>query len=184
MNKLHRALLAVALISGAFGVTAQTLKPGLWEINSTMSSGSGELGKAMAQAQKELANMPPEQRKMMESMMAKKGVGMGSDGAMVANICMTQEMVERNEVTTQQGDCKHTTLPRTGNTMKFSFVCTQPPSNGEGQVTFVSPEAYTLKMALNTTASGKPEKMNMDASGKFLASACGNVKPLAGARQK
>ncbi|WP_304727774.1 DUF3617 domain-containing protein [Rhodoferax sp.] len=84
----------------------------------------------------------------------------------------------RNEVATQQGDCKQTTSPRTGNTMKFSFVCTQPPSSGEGQVVFVSPEAYTMKMTLNTTASGKPEKMNMDATGKFVSAECGNIKPI------
>jgi hypothetical protein len=91
---------------------------------------------------------------------------------------MTPAMVERNEVATQQGDCQQTTAPRSGNTMKFSFVCTQPPSSGEGLVTFVSPLAYTLKMALNTTASGKPEKMKLDASARFLASECGHIKPL------
>jgi hypothetical protein len=33
-------------------------------------------------------------------------------------------------------------------------------------------------MALNTTAQGKPEKMNLNASAKFLSGACGNIKPL------
>ncbi len=180
MNKLHHVLISVALASGAFGAAAQALKPGLWEINNKMSSSSGEMEKAMAEAQKQLASMPPDQRKLMEDMMAKQGVGMGAGaGATSVKVCMTKEMVERNEVATQQGDCKHTSSPRTGNTLKFSFVCSKPPSTGEGQVTFVSPEAYTMKMTLSSTANGKPEKMKLDASGKFLSAECGSIKPLA-----
>jgi hypothetical protein len=179
MTKLHRVLV-IALAGAACGAAAQTLKPGLWEINNKMSSSSGEMEKAMAEAQKQLASMPPDQRKMMEDMMAKQGVGMGkSPGSTAVRVCMTQEMVERNEVATQQGDCKHTTSPRTGNSLKFSFVCTQPPSRGEGQVVFVSPEAYTMTMTLTSTAKGKPEKLNMDAAGKFVSAGCGNIKPIA-----
>ncbi|WP_296443218.1 DUF3617 domain-containing protein [Rhodoferax sp. UBA5149] len=179
MNKLHHVLLTAVLASGAMGAAAQTLKPGLWEINNKMSSSSGEMEKTMAEAQKQIASMPPDQRKMVADMMAKQGVGMGAGGAVMAKVCMTREMVEHNEVATQQGDCRQTSSPRTGNTQKFSFVCTRPPSRGEGQVTFVSPEAYTLKMMFNSTATGKPEKMKMDATGKFLSSDCGTVKPLA-----
>lgn len=182
MKKLHHVLVAAALISGAFCAAAQTLKPGLWEINNKMTSSSGEMEKAMAETQRRLANMPPDQRKMMEDMMAKQGLdngmSLGAGGAIVAKVCMTQEMVDRNEVAAQQGDCKHTSSPRSGNTMKFSVVCTQPPVQSEGQVTFVSPEAYTMKMTFNTTAQGKPEKMTMDASAKFLATECGNIKPF------
>jgi len=162
-------------------VMAQTLKPGLWEINNKMQSGSGQVEKAMADMQKQMASMPPEQRKMMQDMMAKQGMSMspGAGGGMAMKICMTKESIERNELASQQGDCKTTTSPRMGNTMKMSFVCTQPPSSGEGQVTFVSPEAYTTKMAMKTSVQGKPETMTMDGGGKWLTADCGNIKPLA-----
>jgi hypothetical protein len=180
MNTLLRTLIATALTAGSFFATAQTMKPGLWEVNNKMTSQSGEMEKGMAEAQKQLASMPPEQRKMMEDMMAKQGVGMGAGGGpgMSAKVCLTKEMVDRNEVAAQQGDCQQTNSSRAGNTMKFSFVCTKPPSSGEGQVTFVSPEAYTMKMTINSTVKGKPETMKMDASGKFLSSECGNIKPI------
>jgi len=172
------ALALLALVPQT--VTAQTLKPGLWEINNKMQSGSGQMEKAMADMQKQLASMPPEQRKMMQDMMAKQGMSMGPGaGGMAVKICMTKESIERNELPSQQGDCKTTTTPRMGNTMKMSFVCTQPPSSGEGQVTFVSPEAYTMKMAMKTTVQGKPETMTMDGGGKWLSADCGNIKPLA-----
>lgn len=178
MTKLPHFLVAAALASGALYATAQSLKPGLWEINNKMTGGSGATEKALAEAQKQLANMPPDQRKMMESMMAKQGVGMGAGGAMTAKVCMTQEMIDRDEVPTQQGDCKQSTSPRTGNSMKFSFVCTRPPASGESQVTFVSPEVYTLNMTLKSMASGQPETMNMDATARFVSPACGNIKPM------
>jgi hypothetical protein len=179
MKKLHHLLLATALTGSALGAAAQAMKPGLWEITNKMSSSSGEMEKAMTEAQKQMASMPPEQRKMMEGMMAKQGAGMSmGPGGMAVKVCMTQEMVERQEMATQQGDCKQTAAPRTGNTMKFSFVCSKPPSSGEGQVTFVSPEAYTMKMAMKSSAKGRTETMNMDASGKYLSSDCGAIKPL------
>jgi hypothetical protein len=177
MKLRHHLMLALALTASALSVSGQTMKTGLWEVKNKMSTSSGELEKAMAMAQKEMAKMPADQRKMMEDMMDKQGIGMGA-GTPSIKMCMTKEMIERNEVTAQQGDCQHTALPRTGNTMKFSFVCSQPPSSGEGQVTFVSPEAYTLKMKLKTQTKGKTETMTMDASGQFLSSECGAIKPI------
>ncbi len=169
------------LLLAAPPALAQNLKPGLWEINNKMQSSSGQMEKAMAESQKQMAAMPPEQRKMMQDMMAKQGLSMGpgAGGNMAVKICMTKEMAERNELPAQQGDCKTTNSPRSGNTMKMSFTCTQPPSSGEGTVTFVSPEAYTMKMTMKSMMQGKPETMTMDGGGKWLSADCGNIKPLA-----
>jgi hypothetical protein len=128
-----------------------------------------------------MASMPPEQRRMIEEQMAKSGARMGSAGpagGMTVQICMTREMVEKNEVPSQKGDCKSTSQARVGNTMKMAFACTNPPSSGEGQVTYASPESYTSKMAVNTQVGGKSEKVNMEGSGRWLSADCGNVKPL------
>jgi len=170
-------LLAAALAAFASTAGAQSLKPGLWEITNRMQTGSGQMEQQMAEMQKQMANMPPDQRKMVEEMMAKQGVKVGAGGAMTVKVCMTKEMVEKNELPAQQGDCKTTQQPRAGNTMKMAFTCTNPPSSGEGQVTFASPEAYSMKMAVNTTVQGKPEKVNMDGSGKWLGADCGSIKP-------
>lgn len=178
--KLKYALAAFAAASFSVSASAQTLKPGLWEITHGMKSSSGETEKAMAQARQQMAGMPPEQRKMMEEMMAKQGMKMGAGGPGGSSIrmCMTKEMVERNEMPAQQGDCKTTQQQRSGNTMKMAFTCANPPSSGEGQYTIVSPEAYTMKMTMRTAVQGKPETMSMDGSGKWLSSDCGSVKPM------
>ena len=179
--KLQHGIATLALITIAGAAHAQNIKPGLWEFTTQVSGGGGKLADAMAQAQKQMDSMPPDQRKMMQDMMAKQGVQMGTSagGGMAMKVCLTQEMVERNEVSSHQGDCTHTNNPRIGNTLKFSFVCTKPPSSGEGQVTFIGTEAYTTKMTATTTVQGRPEKMDMENSARWLGSNCGSVKPFA-----
>lgn len=172
-------LLAAATLALAAAAHAQTTKPGLWEVTNKMQSSSGEMEKAMANMEKQMAGMPPEQRKQMQDMMAKQGVSMTpGTGGMTMKVCITKEMADRNELgQQQQGDCKTTQSPRSGNTVKFSYVCTQPPSSGEGLMTFAGDTAYTMKMNTTTSVKGKPEKMSMDASGKWLSADCGAIKP-------
>ena len=180
-------LLAAVLAAFASTAGAQNLKPGLWEVTHKMQSSSGQMEQGMSQMQQQMAGMPPEQRKMVEEMMAKKGVKTGSGspgGGMSVKTCMTREMVEKNELPAQQGDCKTTHQSRSGNTMKFGVACTNPPSTGEGQVVFTSPEAYSMKMVMNTQVQGKPEKMNMEGGGKWLGPDCGNIKPVAAPAKK
>lgn len=168
----------------SLNVQAQAMKPGLWGMTSRMQGGgSGELDKAMADAQKQMAAMSPEQRKMMQDMMAKQGVTMGSSaaGGMRIKYCVTREMVERNEISPQEGDCKTNYAPRVGNTMKMSFVCTKPPSSGEGQITFVGSDAYDSKMTVSD--AGTREKMTMEGQGKWLSAECGAVKPPAASKK-
>ena len=179
--KLHHALAGLAAAAFCVNASAQNLKPGLWEVTNTMKSGSGDMEKSMAQMQQQMASMPPEQRKMMEKMMAERGMkmGAGAGGGMSVRTCMTREMVERNEIPAQQGDCKTTSQSRSGNTIRMAFSCSNPPSSGEGTYTIVSPEAYTMKMNVKSTVQGKPETMNMDAAGKWLGADCGSIKPIA-----
>ncbi|MDP3761869.1 MAG: DUF3617 domain-containing protein [Ramlibacter sp.] len=179
--KLHH-LLAAALAAFATTAGAQALKPGLWEVTHKTNSGNSQMDQQMAQMQKQMAAMPPAQRKQMEEMMAKNGTQMPAaapGGGMSMKMCMTREMAERSEIPAQQGDCKTTHQSRSGNTMKMAFTCTNPPSSGEGQYTFTSPEAYSMKMAVSTTVQGKPHKMNMEGSGKWLGADCGSIKPIA-----
>jgi hypothetical protein len=172
---LAAATLAVACLPAG----AQSLKPGLWEISNKMK-GSSEMDKAMADMQKEMASMSPDERKQMEAMMGQRGVRMApsTGGGMAIRMCMTREMVERNDVPMQDG-CTTTKQERSGNTMKMAFTCTKPPSSGEGEFTFMGSEAYKSHMVLNTPTKGKPERMEMDGTGKWLGADCGSVKPVA-----
>lgn len=178
--KLHHALLGLAAAALSISASAQTLKPGLWQVANRMQGGSIDMERATAQMEQQMRMMKPEQRKMMEEMLAKQGikVGAGGLGMMSAQTCMTKEMVERNEVPAQQGDCKTTQQQRSGNTVRIAYTCTKPPASGEGTLIIHSPEAYTMKMAITSKAGGKAETVHMDASGKWLKADCGDVKPI------
>ena len=174
---LLRTLSSVILLASAVGVSAQTMKPGLWEMTSSLQNGGKDLTAAMERMQKQMASMPPEQRKMMQDMMAKQGVQMSASGVggMSIKMCLTQEMVDRHEIAPKQhGNCTQTTSPRVGGTMKYSFKCTEPVSSGEGEVTFSSPEAYSMKMKVVSAE----RNMDMQSSGKWLGANCGDIKPI------
>jgi hypothetical protein len=178
MNKRQlAAVLLGAVTSLAF---AQSMKPGLWEITNKMQSSSGQMEQGMAQMQQQMASMPPEQRKMVEDMMKQRGMSMapGSGGGMTVKFCMTKEMADRKEIPSQRGECKTTRQQVNASTMSMAFTCTNPPSTGEGEVTFMGPDAYRMKMLVNTTVQGKPERVNMEGSGRWLAADCGDIKPM------
>lgn len=173
---IRRILAVMAIIS--LPAAAQNMKPGLWEVNTKM--GGGEMDKAMAAMQEQLASMPAEQRKMMEDMMAKQGMNLsGAGGGISMKMCVTREMAARNQLPVQtDGQCTTTQSPVAGNRMKYSFACKNPPSSGEGEVSFNGDSGYSMKMRATSTVQGKPQQIDMAATGKWLGADCGNIKPL------
>lgn len=162
-------------------MAAQTMKPGLWEVTSEFGGG-GRLGAQMAAAQREmqkqLAALPPEQRAQVERMMGQRGgmIGAKPGGGMSTRICVTEEMAARNQPPArQQGNCKHEYSKRSGDTTRFSFVCADPVSSGEGEVTLHDPESYAMRMT--ATSQSTSDQMMIDARGKWLSTDCGSVRP-------
>jgi hypothetical protein len=145
--------------------------------------GNPQMDAAMAQMQQQMAAMPPEQRKQMEAMMAQRGVNMpsaASGGGMGMKVCITPEMAARSEMPSQkEGDCTTNITSRTASGMKMSFVCTNPPSKGDGTYTFSGDTAYTMAMTIQSTQDGKTQNMTLNGSGKWLGTDCGNIKPMA-----
>lgn len=175
------ATLFAALLVCATAASAQSIKPGLWEMQHQMG-GNPQMDQAMAQMQKQMAAMTPAQRKQMEAMMGQQGVTMptpAAGGGMAMKVCITPEMAARSELPSQsEGQCTSTVTSRSGNTLKMRFVCQNPPSTGEGTYTFSGDTAYTMKMVMTTTRQGKPESMTMDGQGRWLSASCGAVKPV------
>ncbi len=173
-----RRVIAAALLGAMMAtVAAQKVTPGLWENSVTLKAAAGEMDSAMAQAQQQMAQLPPEQRKMVEQMMARQGVGAGSRATTV-QVCVTKEQAARDELPQAEGQCSQQITQRSGSTVKFRFSCAgDPPSSGEGEYTLVSDRAYTGRMVANTLLQGKPERIEMQQSGKWLADDCGSVKP-------
>lgn len=180
LNTPVKPLLAVLAVLAATAGTAhaQNQRPGLWEMTHK-TGGNAEMDASMARMQKQMAAMPAEQRKQMEAMMGGNLPTAAADGGMTMKVCLTPEMAARNEVPRQtEGDCTTTITSRTTASMKMAFVCTNPPSKGEGTYTFPSDKAYTMAMTISAERKGKPSTMTLNGSGKWLSADCGNVKPV------
>jgi hypothetical protein len=181
MNIRLTALTLVSL-AVALPASAQSMRPGLWEITNQMSSADAKFQEQMAMMQKQMANMPPEQRKMIEDMVAKRGGAMpviDKDG-MHMKACITKEMVAQNEIPVQHhGNCTHTRSPIVGGSMKFSFVCTSPESSGQGTATFSSDTAYDMKVDVTSKVQGQSRQTSLASNAKWLGSDCGSIKPIA-----
>ncbi len=174
------AAAALALAStAALTQSAPRLKPGLWEHSFQVGSQGGQIEAAMKEAQAAMASMPPEQRKMMEQMMAQQGISLDASGQKV-RICMTAEDVARDEIPAAQDGCTQT-AKRSGNTWTVTFQCPardgQPASSGRGTVTLQSSTAYSGDFTMNTQVDRKTEQVTMKTQGRWLSADCGNVKP-------
>jgi hypothetical protein len=167
MKRLTAMLLALA----AAHASAQTMKPGQWEMSNKIKSSNAQTDQAMSAAMKQLANMPPEQRAQIEAMMAKNGAAMpkvSGDGSVVLSVCVTPEMAAKHEMPTgQKGNCTSNNTPVPGG-LNISFSCTDPVSSGKGTVRFNGDAGYTSSMTINSSQHGKPEQMQVESSGRWL----------------
>lgn len=170
--------LAVGLLASQAQAQVQKMRPGLWEHGFTILNQGGQMAAAMAQMQQSMASLPPEQRKMMEQMMAQQGVSMGPKGNSV-KVCVSKEEADLDRIPPQEG-CTQKVERVNANTIKASFSCKgaagEPPSTGDGTITFSSPTAYTGQFTVRTTVDKKPEQLSMSQTGKWLAADCGQFK--------
>jgi Protein of unknown function (DUF3617) len=172
------ALLTALMTMSAACAQAQTQAPGLWEHSFTMKSQNGEMERAQAEMQKQMAAMPPEQRQKIEAMMASRGVKMGASGTSV-KFCLSKEQAARPAEPRMTGDCTQSDVKRSGNTMSYKFACTKPqPVTGEGQVSYAGDKAYTGTSSMTTQVQGRSQQMTMEMAGKWLAADCGDLKPV------
>ncbi len=161
---------AAALAIAVTAAGAQTMRPGLWEVTTVPAGGT--VGHAMAELQRRMASMPAAQRRQAEAQLERQS-RLGPDGTSTRRVCVTRDMIARNALPTTVGDrCTAQVLPRIGNRQQLRYVCTQPPSSGEGTFTFASPEAYTLRMQSSHGAQGTTDANAHNASGRWLGPEC------------
>ncbi|XHS77921.1 DUF3617 domain-containing protein [Burkholderiaceae bacterium UC74_6] len=176
---LFSPLLSVMLAPGiAAAADPVMMKPGLWEIRQTPELSPDQQAK-MEQAQKAMASMPPEQKAMMEKMMAQRGVSMNmSGGTITIKSCVSKEQAERNAppVTDAKSRCTHD-VKRSGNTIHTHFSCADPASEGDSDVT-LTPNGFTSKTRITHQRNGKTETVSISGDARWLGSDCGGLQPM------
>ncbi|MYM23747.1 DUF3617 family protein [Duganella sp. FT135W] len=176
---MKRLVLTLAMLA-AVQASAQTIKPGLWEMTSKVKTGNAQQDQAMSAAAAQFAAMPPEQRAQIEAMMAKNGISMpkvGGDGGITLTACVTPEMAARKELPmNQKGKCSSKQEPVSGG-MNVSFTCTDPASSGNGQLRFDGDNAYTMTMHVTNAAGAGPRSADVESKGRWLSATC-PAKPM------
>lgn len=161
LNSLLFALCLVPLAS-----SATEIQPGLWEISSSNMQVDGQALPGMEQMLEQLKNMPPEQRQMMERMMAEQGVQLGDKGV---RVCMSEAQIKAQQIPMQdpKSGCTHEVTERSAELWKFRFNC--PNGQGEGETRFLSDKEFTSQVKGNYGGRNS----SMQSHGNWIAADCG-----------
>ena len=122
--------------------------------------------------------------------MRKMGVNVKQmqDGITETKVCMTKEMVERDHppVGKNQKDCHIDKFERSGNTYSAKMVCEGTNMQGTAIIKGMHSglENYSWTSDFKGTARGHKIDSHQEATGKWIRSDCGNVKPVADSQRK
>lgn len=165
---------ALVLGLSAPGVQAQMLQPGLWEMTTSNMQVDGKPLPDMQVMLGQLKMLPPEQRAMMEGVLANQGITVGGNGI---RSCLTPEQVRTNDIPLQdaKSGCTQKITERNGNVWKFQFSC--PKAQGAGQAQFLSDREFLTTVNGTFNASGAAQRGSMNTRAVWLGNDCGTVKP-------
>lgn len=165
MRKVVFLLVAAAV---SLAGTAQAMKPGLWEITTTMSGGGMPAMPAVSDAQ----------RKQMEAMGIKMPGAAGGGMGVVMKHCVTPEQAAKRQPPQSDEDrrqkCEQKDVRLSGNTVTWKIECTgERKMTGTGSITYQGEESYKGESTFNMQDARRgATTMKQNYSGKWLATAC------------
>ena len=150
--------------------SAMEIQPGLWEISSSNMQVDGQALPGMETMLAQMKNLPPEQRQMMEQMLAKQGVQLGDQGV---RVCMSEAQIKAQQIPLQdpQSGCSHEVTERSAELWKFRFSC--PDGQGEGETRFVSDKEFTTRVQ----GSYGGQNSSMQSHARWVSADCGGLQP-------
>jgi hypothetical protein len=172
LSLLNSLLLALCLVPLASSATE--IQPGLWEISSSNMQVGGQAVPDMQQMLEQMKNLPPEQRQMMEQMMARQGVQLGDQGV---RICMSEAQTKAQEIPLQDPNsgCTHEVTERSAELWKFRFSC--PDGEGEGETRFLSDKEFVTKVKGTFSSDAGQQRGSMESHARWIAADCGSLQP-------
>ena len=177
-------ILSLPLLAAPVLALAGDMKAGLWEMKTTRQIVDGQDMRAqMQQMQQQMASLPPEQRKQMEAMMSKQGIGMGPGGA--TRMCISEEMAKRDTpVVDPDGRCQPTRMSRSGNTTRYEIDCMMDGrrTTGKGEST-VSGNSISSRMDMTTMDASGRHTMQTESQMTYLGPDCKGLAPAGGGRR-
>ncbi len=182
---------------------AQEIKPGLYQIVTKASADQAanerlkkqqaqlanlsaadkaKLAEVNARMEKMMAGMSDAERKQMQSLMGETGgtaalqdqnKRVNADGSTTVKACITKEMIELRDLVFQQKSCKNSNGLLSGGVMKLTYLCSSPPSKGDGELRITGPDAFTTKLTMVSTKPGNKESNVIQSTATLLSPTCG-----------
>lgn len=150
---------------------AQSVEPGLWEVQHDMQiPGQPNLVEQMQQLQEQMELLPPEVLRMMEQ---QTGLNIMPGGAI--RLCISPEEARANLIHEgqQEGDCTFTKVEHQGNIWKGQMECTEPPSRGNFTTTLHSSTHYSTEATLTSQEHGQ---INVKTQARHISGDCGSLR--------
>jgi len=174
--------LACVLTATVAQAAPPNLKPGLWEMEMEGSRGnqrtdSAQMQAAMEQMRAKLAQMPPEQRRMIEQQMGQMGFSPSQKG-LGMRVCMTADDIKREQIPLNEKGCDSKVVTRSASRWVADITCRDPQMTGTAEAVFDSATAYRVSMKGQVTEEGRTLPFSMKMQWKYVGSDCGSVKPL------
>lgn len=153
---------------------AQSIQPGLWEISSQNLQVDGQALPGTDAMLEQLNSLPPGQRQMMEQMLARQGMQLGTRGV---RLCMSEAQVEAEQIPLQdpQSGCSQEITERSARLWKFRVNC--PRAQGEGETRFLSDKEFVTRVDSTFTTDAGRQSGSMESHARWLAADCGSLQP-------
>lgn len=148
---------------------ALDIRPGLWEISQHQVRVGDQPIPAMQVLLGQMQNLPPEQRRKMEELLAEQGIRMDTGGV---RICLTEEQIREEKLPLHdpESGCSSEILERSAMLWRFGFTC--PQASGEGETRFVSDREFTSR--IQGVYNG--QSSSMESQARWIGEDCGSIK--------
>jgi hypothetical protein len=157
------AVVSVGILFFSSGAKAANMKEGQWSMTTVIRMEG--MDDQTSESMKEMENMPPEDKAMMQKMMGGMKIGVQGGGTGISTT-MTQCLTNDDPVPEAKNEenCKQTHSVK-GNTVTFEAVCAKSRSTGE-----VTYNNDTMKGTIKSTQTENGQETNttIDISGQYV----------------
>lgn len=180
----------VVILAGAGRGTAAAqstplpIKPGLWEMQVSMTNKMA----LPPDVEAKIAAMPAAQQAQMRSMMGGMGGGGGQPTTTTRKDCIAPQTSMDSLLNQAQQNpnmkCSFNNRVQTASGASFDISCSGPTGSATGHIQYQMADdehvSSTTHMTVTATASGHTMNTTIDGSstGKFVSADCGDVKPF------
>ncbi|MFA7670232.1 MAG: DUF3617 domain-containing protein [Burkholderiaceae bacterium] len=150
-------------------------EPGLWELR--LVDGS-HLASIALGVQDMFKNLPESQRKQVEKLVGRSNLGIPT----VTQTCLTREMTQRDlksVLAEHEVDCSELDWQESGNTARFSFVCSNPQGDwtGSGRIWDSTATSFKSEATVQGKYKGQRLALDMKHEAQWMGADCKGVAP-------